>query len=397
MSPQTLDLVRWYCRRFGYDLPWRRAGVAAVPRISVIVPVHDTERYLERCLRSIMSQTFRDIEILCVDDCSPDGSTAIVERLMAEDPRLRLIRHDRNRGLGGARNTGIAAARAAYVASVDSDDHIAPDMLQRLWDGGGAEGADIVATGIHFVDEAGAIVSGPGRTMFSRHTQRLRAERGQIDIFRPLSMAFWNKLYRRALFLDNDIRFPENLYFEDIATTPRLFAVAREVRMVQGRSYYYLQRPGSITRRMGARHIFDYFTAFDILRAFLRDRALMGRYGQAFVRFVAGNLRFHARHVLDLAAAGAEGGAGEGPGEGLGEGPGQGLAEGLGEAGAGGAQDAEALAFYLRLMLMLKDGYTRHAEALDGLDAEALAGLLQGDRGGRAIAQTLRQRRDRFW
>mgnify|MGYP000380025150 CR=1 FL=1 len=384
MSPRTLGLVRWYCVRFGYPLPWRpAAGVTpppAPPRVSVVVPIHDTERYVEKCLRSIMAQTFRDFEIVCVDDCSPDGSTAIVERLMAEDPRIRLIRHDRNRGLGGARNTGIAAARAAYIASVDSDDHIARDMLQKLWDGGAAEGADIVATGAHFVNEAGEIEDGPDGTGFSRRTHRLEAERGQIDIFKPLAMAFWNKMYRRALFVEHDIWFPENLYYEDIATTPRLYAVARDIRMVQGKSYHYLQRPGSITKSTGARQIFDYFTAFDILREFLREHALMGRYGQAFVQFMSNNLQFHTRHVLALAAA-AEGGAGEAGGP---------------QAGRG-ADAGEALAFYLRLMLMLKDGYTRHGEALEGLDAEALSGLLHDDRGGEVIAQTLRQRRARFW
>lgn len=103
------------------------------PRVSVVVPVHNVERYVEQCLRSVMDQTLRDIEIIPVDDASPDGSARIVARLAAEDPRIRPIRMSENVGQGFARNAGLDAARGEYVWFIDGDDFMAaPDALERL-------------------------------------------------------------------------------------------------------------------------------------------------------------------------------------------------------------------------------------------------------------------------
>ena len=129
------------------------------PKISVIIPIYNVEEYLDKCLNSVRNQTLKDIEIICVDDCSPDDSYLIVERHAAEDSRISLIRHEKNLGLGGARNTAIRASKADYIASVDSDDYMSLNMLEVLWDASNNGWFDIVGCGYSRVDGDGNILS----------------------------------------------------------------------------------------------------------------------------------------------------------------------------------------------------------------------------------------------
>ena len=103
-------------------------------RLSIIVPFYNVEKYIEECIRSLYDQDIpqEEYEVICVDDCSPDGSRAIVERLQTEYPTLRLICHERKRCAGGARNTGLREAKGRYVWFVDSDDYVAPNCLGKL-------------------------------------------------------------------------------------------------------------------------------------------------------------------------------------------------------------------------------------------------------------------------
>lgn len=103
----------------------------AEPTISIIVPVYKTEAYLEKCVASILAQTFRDFELLLIDDGSPDNCPALCEEAAARDPRIRVI-HQKNAGLSAARNTGVEAARGEWIGFVDSDDSIAPEMYETL-------------------------------------------------------------------------------------------------------------------------------------------------------------------------------------------------------------------------------------------------------------------------
>ncbi|QIZ81387.1 glycosyltransferase family 2 protein [Thalassovita gelatinovora] len=301
----------------------------------MIIPVYGTERYIEKCVRSVMEQTFEDIEILCIDDCSPDNSAAIIERLAAEDKRIRLIRHDRNLGLGGARNTGISEARAPYLASVDSDDYIDPSMLERLWDATDGQTVDIVSCGFALVNEDGSLMKKtekPEQTFYNEH--------GQVNILDLLPSAFWNKLWRTRLFTDNNITFPNHLYFEDLATTPRVLHFAQRIRSIPDPLYNYMIRETSITNTFGAKHIIDYFRVYDVLWAFLSDEGLFGRYQYEFIEKIGKTLHFHTEAVL-----------------------------------ASDMSEADQTQ-YLRYLLLLKIAYLEYNSTLRELDTDSLRSLL---------------------
>ena len=136
---------------------------------------------------------------------------------MAADSRIKLLSHERNFGQGGARNTGIAQASANYIANVDCDDWIDIDMIETLYTHSECETVDIVCCGWKRVSENGELLDVRGRPP-ARHINT----HNTVNIFDVLNPAVWNKLIRKNLLLNNDIRFPHYLAFEDLATTPRI-------------------------------------------------------------------------------------------------------------------------------------------------------------------------------
>jgi glycosyltransferase involved in cell wall biosynthesis len=323
----------------------RTPEAQSLPRISVIIPIHGTEKYVEKCVRSVMAQTLREIEIICVDDASPDNSAAIVERLMREDGLIRLIRHDRNLGLGGARNTGIAAARAPYVTGVDSDDYILPEMMERLWEASGDGAADIVVSGFARVNPDGSL---RGPSVLPQAGQ-FRNDNGELDIFEFLKPSFCIKIWKKSLFDDHGIRFPENTYFEDLAVTPQLVHFAKDIRVVSEDLYQYLIRPGSITNSYGVKHLIDHFRVFDILDGFLVREGLVERYGAGLIERICRSQAFHAANVT-----------------------------------ASGIDLAEKEQ-YLRFMLMLQVGYIDYKDRLRGVPPGAMQACLRTAKSGKAL------------
>ena len=282
-----------------------------------------------------MVQTLADIEIICIDDCSPDGSAAIVEKLTCEDNRIRLIRHKQNLGLGGARNTGIAAARAPYLAGVDSDDYIMPTMLEQLWAAAANQTADVVACGIAMLDENGTLLHN-----ICKPEQKLENDRSQINILDVLPPSFCNKLWRTSLFRAHGITFPKHLYYEDLATTPRLLRFAKDIRIISTALYCYVVRRNSITNSMSPRHIIDYFRTYDVLYDFLEAEDLLDRYYGDLVVKIGKSLHYHAQTVVDA------------------------------------DRDEAELAQYVRHLLMLKLAYLEYNDKLRALDLGALKDLL---------------------
>ena len=115
-------------------------------KVSVIVPIYNVENYLKKCLDSIINQTLKDIEIICINDCSTDSSKDIVLEYIQKDKRIKLINHEENQGLGFARNTGFDNSSAEYISFIDSDDFISNDYIEHLYDTAVKYNADIVFT-----------------------------------------------------------------------------------------------------------------------------------------------------------------------------------------------------------------------------------------------------------
>lgn len=230
-----------------------------MPEISVIVPVYDVEKYLDRCLESLRRQTLRDFEVILVDDGSPDLSPQLCDDWAARDPRFRVI-HKENGGLSSARNAGLDAARGRFIAFLDSDDWVEPDMLAYLH--GLLERyptAQIAQCGTVVSRAAGAAVSQPAERVLVRRGTELLDYFFRVD-GEASNDGVWNRLYRRELMEGFRFRDTRN---EDVEATYELFDRAGEVVFSNRRLHHYFVNRGGITRSGFTARDLDYLAVWD--------------------------------------------------------------------------------------------------------------------------------------
>ena len=242
-----------------------------MPEISVIVPVYRAEDFLEKCVASLLGQTFSDLEVLLVDDGSPDNSGALCDQLARRDPRVRVF-HKENGGVSSARNLGMAQAQGTYLAFADADDWLPPDALEAGGDTAGGSHWRVEVNGSQ-EQEPGALppgVYGPAEIR-QGIVDRLLGERmgkpGQV-----LNGFVWRFLFSRCIVQGENITFA-GAYLEDELFLLEYFCHAQKLAMVAQPVYCYLQNPVSVTRR----YLPDYMETF---QAFMQAKeALAQRMG----------------------------------------------------------------------------------------------------------------------
>ena len=213
------------------------------PLISVIVPVYKVEDYLGRCVDSLLNQTYENLEIILVDDGSPDRSGAICDDYAARDPRIRVI-HKPNGGLSSARNAGIDIARGEYLGFVDSDDWMDLHTYEWMMDMALSENVKLVCAGRYdYSSWTGERTKGLCPTRREVISGEELAKR--IFLWKDVDSAAGDKLYHRSLF--EDLRYPLGVVSEDLPVTYRTALKADKVGMLDKPVYYYFHRDGSIT------------------------------------------------------------------------------------------------------------------------------------------------------
>lgn len=250
-----------------------------MPKISVIVPVYNVEKFLSRCLDSILSQSFEDIEVICIDDGSPDGSIDILRRYEQADPRIVVLRQS-NKGLSGARNAGLEAARGEWIGFVDSDDLVDSDFYEKLYGAAMATGADIAC---------GQLISHRGRRVKNRiiYDERRVADDLQ-DRFRtgqcPPSFYVVNKIYRRRMLERGGLRFREGVVLEDVEFTTRAVYLASRLVTVPDASYRYMFNSSSIVNsRQTPKKQLDKYNAYKFMLAFADEHGIEIPYEQRLI------------------------------------------------------------------------------------------------------------------
>lgn len=237
--------------------------------ISVVVAVYNIEAYVERCVRSIMAQTYPELEILLVDDGSTDAGGKLCDALAEQDARIRVL-HKTNGGLSDARNAGTEAASGSLIAFVDGDDWLEPDMYGRMYAAMRAFGAPLAVCRYKQVYKDRVIDGSTDRAVLlsgSEPLEQFIAENDEV----PLRNAAWNKLYRRELM--GELRFPVGKLYEDIVYTTRLLERAKSCVYLDKAGYnYVLEREGSIMGKgLGERIFTDQVPAYQEKETFLRD------------------------------------------------------------------------------------------------------------------------------
>lgn len=225
--------------------------------ISVIVPIYRVEAYLDRCIESIRSQTYADLQIVLVDDGSPDRCGEICDRYAAIDERIKVI-HQKNRGPSGARNAGLETACGEYVCFVDGDDEIDSGMLKSMEHAIRSGACDLVICGYRRLagEEALPPVKAESRG------EALTEEALWEEIFVRLNNAVWGKLYRRERI--GDLRFPEEIFHnEDLIFNLRYLTHCKNGVILDAPYYHYRIRKGSITKSDFRESRFDEIKAKD--------------------------------------------------------------------------------------------------------------------------------------
>ena len=209
--------------------------------VSIIVPVYKVEKYLRQCLDSLVSQTYSNIEIILVDDGSPDNCGIICDEYAEKDSRIIVI-HKKNEGLSAARNNGIDIAKGEYLMFVDSDDWVEPTYCERALEQAILQNAACVAFGITTIRTNGEIIS--MAPLSSRFISAEEAIACMVERKFPYGYVV-NKIYKRSLF--KDLRFPLGVIYEDNAILYLVFHLAKGVYVFNDRLYNYRRREGSLS------------------------------------------------------------------------------------------------------------------------------------------------------
>lgn len=240
--------------------------------VSVIVPVYNTVRYLDECLRSVCNQSFRDWECILVDDGSTDGSGGLCDAWAEKDTRIRVL-HQPNKGVSAARNAGLEEARGQFVAFLDSDDWLTEDCLQRLFDRITSEKTGMSLCGF-FYDQDGRSV--PSLTTIRSVTIGPEDAPAFADLNRHFQLSVpVAKLYRADLIQEHHLRFDETCSFgEDLLFNYAYLDHILKIAIVPACLYHYRQRAGSLSHRTDPERFQRHYDQWKIQRAFCQQKGL---------------------------------------------------------------------------------------------------------------------------
>ena len=224
-----------------------------MPSVSIVIPIYNTEKYLEKCLNSLLNQALVDIEIICINDASTDNSLNIIYKYAEQDSRIRVINLVKNKRQGGARNEGLKIATGEYIGFVDSDDWVDEKMFQCLYAEAIKQNADICVCDYYKVYNGCEV----------EKEEILKDDifyLSEVDKKKKIILAggyICCCLIKRDLILNNNLFFPENVLYEDNAIGGAIFLAARNIIKVSEPFYYYRQDNVSTTRSMNNWNYFD--------------------------------------------------------------------------------------------------------------------------------------------
>ena len=252
-------------------------STSSSPIISIIIPVYNVEQYLCECLDSVQNQTLHDIEIICVNDCSTDGSLSILKKYACKDERIKIIEKNSNEGLSTARNVGMAAASGKYILFVDSDDYIDRDLCRKV-----VNCAEINQVDLVIYDFASFLDKSSLEKDLKKESSLTKVNPSDKIALLNVKAYAWTKLIRSDTVRKLDIHFPDGLLYEDIPVHWILITMLSRIALLPERLCYYRQRIGSIGMRTDWK-LTDFIFVYDHIRQFLKKENIYNRYRDIFL------------------------------------------------------------------------------------------------------------------
>lgn len=236
-----------------------------MPKVSVIVPVYNVEKYVEKCLKSLVNQTLQDIEIIVVDDGSKDDSKKIVDRFIKKYPSKLKYLHKENGGLSSARNFGIPYAKGEYIAFLDSDDYVETTMYEEMYNLAKKEDADMV--------ECDFIWEYPNKQKYDYGV----VYNGKKEAIEKARVVAWNKLIKREIIENEKIEFPFGLRYEDVEFFYKLVPSLNKISFMKKYFIHYVQRENSIANTQNTKTK-DIFKVLNNVIEFYKNKGYYDEY-----------------------------------------------------------------------------------------------------------------------
>lgn len=272
-------------------------------KLSIIVPVYNTEKYIVNCLDSLVNQNLEEIEIICVNDGSTDRSLEILERYAGEDERIQIITKE-NDGLGAARNTGIDAAQGKYIGFVDSDDFADPNMFRLLVKAAESADADVAIGNVYlYYDDSKKTV--PYRD------QKFYQTLNRVGVFRAKdvpeiveNIGVWDRIYRRQFIENHKLRNPEHVIYEDALFSFQTSVLAERLVECSEAVYFYRKNTGSAITDKEVwldSYKFDFLKNNFLIRDFLIEQNVYEIYKASYWKYFYTNALWHQSNILQYA------------------------------------------------------------------------------------------------
>lgn len=256
-----------------------------MPKVSVIIPIYNVELYLSQCLDSVCHQTFSDIEIVCVNDCSPDNSLEILQKYAQKDKRIKIINREKNGGLSAARNTGLGQATGVYVYFLDSDDWIDADYIEHMVKAAETAQVDIVLNTNIFYEFEG---QSPASRQHLPYLAANYVENAYLPSQENIYNVMWNScchFFKRDLLLKYNLKFPEGYTSEDLYFQAITYPYTDKIYVIRSGRYHYRMRQDSICgnyKQDELKQLKANLAIFKLVLAFYRERGLLEKINVKF-------------------------------------------------------------------------------------------------------------------
>lgn len=276
------------------------------PKVSVIIPVYNVEKYIQKCIDTLVSQTLQEIELIFIDDNSPDSSIKILEANREIYPnKIKIIRLKENLCQGGARNVGIKAAKADYIGFVDSDDYVSEEMYEKLYKTIILQNCDVVFCRARYVYGNSPEEELSKKVYRKENIEKLNgltlSDKDRMVLMCNPIGSVWSGLYRKEVILSNNVFFPEHLRYEDNYWCSLIKVYLNKVYFIDDLLYYYRQNRNSTTHTKNQSFQFDRLKTEEMLLDEAHKRGAFYRFYEAFeymyaVRYTINTIFLIASH-----------------------------------------------------------------------------------------------------
>lgn len=266
-------------------------------KMSIIIPVYNVSPYLSRCLESVINQTLKEIEIICIDDESTDDSREILEKYAQQDSRI-IFRTQKNQGQGSARNHGLSIAKGKYIQFLDSDDFYEPDCCKKMYEVMEKQKVDVACFEPNVIYEAYSFRKKEDAVYFSLKQRGLQTI--TTNTVKTIDVNCWNKTFRRKFLEDNNIRFPEKLHFEDVAFFWFWVTKAKVIYSLKEHLINYVRHQNSFVGNIFDRkssHVMDAMKINVIIYDYLKKNDVFNKFGEEFVKYIMFKLQWQLSFV----------------------------------------------------------------------------------------------------